>query len=41
MHPRLSICIATLNRAAFIGETLDTIVAQLREDTEVLVVDGA
>jgi len=41
MHPRLSICIATLNRAAFIGETLDTIVAQLRDDTELLVVDGA
>lgn len=41
MHPRLSICIATLNRGAFIGETLDTIVAQLRDDTELLVVDGA
>lgn len=41
MHPRLSICIATLNRGAFIGETLDTIVTQLRDDTELLVVDGA
>lgn len=41
MRPRLSICIATLNRGAFIGETLDTIVAQLRDDTELLVVDGA
>ena len=26
MQPRLSICIATLNRGDFIGETLDTIV---------------
>lgn len=41
MHPRLSICIATLNRGAFIGETLSTIVPQLRDDTELLVVDGA
>ena len=39
MHPRLSICIATLNRGTFIGETLDTIVPQLRDDTELLVVD--
>ncbi|MGN6705943.1 MAG: glycosyltransferase family 2 protein [Rhodanobacter sp.] len=41
MHPRLSICIATLNRGAFIGETLDTIVPQLCDGTELLVVDGA
>lgn len=41
MQPRLSICIATLNRGAFIGETLDTIVGQLGDDTEVVVVDGA
>ncbi|GGA33351.1 glycosyltransferase family 2 protein [Dyella nitratireducens] len=41
MQLRLSICISTLNRAAFIGETLDTIVAQLRDDIELLVVDGA
>lgn len=39
--PLLSICIATLNRAAFIGDTLDTIVGQLRPETEVVVVDGA
>lgn len=39
--PLLSICIATLNRAAFIGDTLDTIVWQLRSDTEVVIVDGA
>lgn len=41
MEPRLSICIATLNRGAFIAQTLDTIVTQLRDDTELLVVDGA
>lgn len=41
MHPRLSICIATLNRGVFIGETLDSIVRQLRDDTEVVIVDGA
>lgn len=38
---RLSICIATFNRAAFIGETLDGILAQLRPGVELLVVDGA
>ncbi|HKU19333.1 MAG TPA: glycosyltransferase family 2 protein [Candidatus Saccharimonadales bacterium] len=41
MQLRLSICISTLNRGAFIGETLDTIVPQLRDDVELLVVDGA
>lgn len=41
MQPRLSICIATLNRGAFIGETLDSIVGQLRDDTEIVIVDGA
>ena len=40
-RPRLSICIATLNRGAFIGETLDTIVPQLREGVELVIVDGA
>lgn len=40
-RPRLSICIATLNRGAFIGETLDTIVGQLRDGVELLIVDGA
>lgn len=39
--PRLSICIATWNRARFIGETLDSIVPQLGPDTEVVVLDGA
>lgn len=37
----LSICIATLNRAGYIGETLDSIVGQIEEGVEVVVVDGA
>lgn len=41
MQPQLSICIATLNRGAFIGETLDTVVPQLRDNVELLIVDGA
>ena len=40
-HPRLSICIATFNRADVICNTLDTITAQLSDGVEVLVVDGA
>ena len=39
--PSLSICIATYNRADYLGETLDSIVAQLTDDVELLVVDGA
>jgi hypothetical protein len=39
--PRLSICIATRNRADFIGATLDSIVSQLEPGVEVVVVDGA
>jgi glycosyltransferase involved in cell wall biosynthesis len=39
--PLLSICIATYNRAGFIGETLDSIIPQLDGDVELLVVDGA
>jgi glycosyltransferase involved in cell wall biosynthesis len=39
-RPLLSICIATLNRAAYIGETLDSLIAQLREDVEIVVLDG-
>ena len=38
---RLTICIATYNRDRFIGETLDSIVPQLDDDVEILVVDGA
>jgi abequosyltransferase len=41
MHPRLSICIATLNRAKFLPGTLDSILRQLTDSVEVVVVDGA
>ncbi len=37
---KLSICIATYNRADFIGETLDSIIPQLTDEIELLVVDG-
>jgi glycosyltransferase involved in cell wall biosynthesis len=37
----LSICIATYNRADYLVETLDSIVPQLADDVELLVVDGA
>ena len=40
MNFDLSICIATLNRATFIGETLDSIVSQIDERTELVIVDG-
>jgi glycosyltransferase involved in cell wall biosynthesis len=39
--PRLSICIATRNRANLIGETLEHLGKQLTGETEVVVVDGA
>jgi glycosyltransferase involved in cell wall biosynthesis len=39
--PVLSICIATLNRGAFIGQTLDSIVSQATDEIEIVVVDGA
>lgn len=38
---RLSICIATHNRGRLIGETLGSILPQLSDATELLVVDGA
>ena len=38
---RLSICIATYNRAGFIGETLDSIIPQLGPGIELVIVDGA
>jgi len=41
MIPRLSICIATLNRARFLKETLDSILAQASEEVEIVIVDGA
>jgi len=39
--PRLSISIPTYNFGRFIGETLDSILAQVTDEVEVLVVDGA
>lgn len=39
--PLLSICIATYNRANYISETLNSIISQLEDDVELLVVDGA
>jgi abequosyltransferase len=39
--PLLSICIATYNRSDFIGETLESIIPQLTEDVELVIVDGA
>lgn len=38
---RLSICIATYGRAGFIGQTLESILTQVGEQVEVVVVDGA
>jgi abequosyltransferase len=38
---RLSICIATLNRAGWIGQTLDALVSQVTDEVEIVVVDGA
>lgn len=40
MSVELSICIPTLNRAQFIGATLDSIVSQLEEGVEIVIVDG-
>jgi abequosyltransferase len=39
--PRLSICIATYNRARYIGETLESVVSQITDEVEVVVADGA
>ncbi len=41
MPKKLSICIATYKRGAFIGETLDSILSQLEPSVELVVVDGA
>lgn len=38
---RLSICMATFNRARFIGSTLDSILDQMLPGVELIVVDGA
>lgn len=37
---RLSFCIPTLNRGAFIGETLESIVSQATDEVEIVIVDG-
>lgn len=41
MTIRLSICIPTYNRAAFIGETLESIINQATDDIEIVVSDNA
>lgn len=38
---KLSLCIATFNRAHFIADTLDSILSQMEAGIEVVVVDGA
>lgn len=38
---KLSVCIATRNRAGYIGETLRSIIRQAPEDVEIVVLDGA
>ncbi len=38
---RLSICMATYNRASFIGRTIDSILEQIQPGVELLIVDGA
>jgi abequosyltransferase len=40
-QPLLSICIATYNRAKFIGETLESIISQITNEVEIVIVDGA
>jgi abequosyltransferase len=39
--PFLSICIATYNRAKYIGETLESIIPQVTDEVEIVIVDGA
>lgn len=38
---KLSFCISTFNRAGFIGETLDSIIPQITNEVEIVIVDGA
>lgn len=40
-NPSLSICINTRNRAAFLVETLDSVITQMIPGVEIIVVDGA
>jgi len=39
--PLLSICVATYNRAEYIGETLESIIPQITDEVEIVIVDGA
>ena len=39
--PLISICIATYNRAEYIGETLESIIPQVTDEVEIVIVDGA
>ena len=39
--PRLSICMATYGRGAFIAQTLDSLLTQLSPDVELVIVNGA
>lgn len=39
-HCKLSICISTFNRAAFIGATLESIIVQATSNCEIVVLDG-
>jgi abequosyltransferase len=39
--PLLSVCIATYNRADYIGQTLESIIPQLTSEVEIVIVDGA
>jgi abequosyltransferase len=42
MHSlKLSVCIATLNRAQFIGDTLESIICQATDEVEIVILDGA
>src|SRR6266403_2104202 len=38
---KLSFCIPTYNRADYIGSTLTNILAQCRDDVEIIIIDGA
>jgi len=40
MRTKISICIPTLNRGKYIGETLNSIVCQLEDGVDVVIVDG-
>ncbi len=40
-NPKLSICMATFNRAKYIGETIDSILSQFSSEVELVIVDGA